>query len=416
MTAAIRIESVGKRFAHRDVARPRTVRQFVEGGWRHLGGRYTWALRNVDFAVEEGEVFGVIGRNGAGKSTLLRLLGGVMRPDEGRIVASDRVSGLLDLNAGMHPDLTGRENAIATGIIAGLRKRDIIARMDDVIAFSELEGFIDEPVRTYSAGMRLRLGFAVAMQTKPRILLIDEVLAVGDIAFQRKCLERIEEFRVAGCAIILISHDLAQVEAMCDRVLWLKDGVSQGIGPASDMVHRYEAEILQEQLALSAAKIAPVDDGQPHLTFDQNRFGTLENRITRVRILNSRGTETNHIKYGQGMTLQMWVESAVPLSELHLSFCLFNDKDAHLVDFGTDDADVVLPDTIGTTMVQIDIDRLELGGGTYPITLGVYDRTWETVFDSHEKAYEIEISGEPSTRTYSPSRRWTIAVPQQAGE
>lgn len=408
MAAAIAVQGLGKRFTLRDAARPRTVRQFVEGGWRHMGGRDVWALRDVSFSVEQGEVLGVIGRNGAGKSTLLRLLGGVMRPDEGRVIATDHVNGLLDLNAGMHPDLTGRDNAIATGVLAGLRRHEIEARLDEVTAFAELEDYMDEPVRTYSAGMRLRLGFAVAMQTAPRILLIDEVLAVGDIAFQRKCLDRIGQFRADGCAIILISHDLSQVESLCDRVLWLQNGTTVSLGATIGVVRHYESVMLQETLARTPARTNGDAEGQAHLVLNQNRFGTLENRITRVRFLDRDGAEASQIRSGDALSVQIWVDCIVPLSDLHLSFTITSDKGTQIVDFGTDGPGTILPDRHGSATIQLDIDKLEVAAGLYHVSLGIYEKNWAYAFDRHVNAYDITVEGESGWSGYTPAHRWTI--------
>ncbi len=410
MSAALTIRSLGKRFVHHDAARAKTFRRFVEGGWGKRGGKYDfWALRDVDFSVEPGEMLGVIGKNGSGKSTLLRLLGGVMRPDEGSVEAADAVHGLLDLNAGMHHELTGRENAICTGVLAGLSRREITARMDEVIEFAELKDFIDEPLRSYSAGMKLRLGFAVAAQTRPRILLIDEVLAVGDVAFQAKCIERIHRFRAEGCAIVLISHDLAQVEATCDRALWLRNGAQVALGAAQSVVRQFETAMLEA----TAERIADNEEadltGGSQLTLSSNRFGTQENRITRVRLLGSNGEEISSIRTGDPLTIQAWIETVIPMSDLHFSVTLANAKGTDILGVTTEQDMVELPAQPGTAMLQVDLARLDLAGGLYHFSIGLYDKDWAIAYDRHVNAYELKVEGQESWASLNPAHEWTVA-------
>lgn len=405
MPAALVVRSLGKRFVHHDTARPLTFRRFLEGGWRRSGGKHDfWALRNVDFSVERGEMLGVVGRNGSGKSTLLRLLGGVMRPDEGSVEVADAVHGLLDLNAGMHPELTGRENAICTGVLAGLSRREITARMDEVVDFAELADFIDEPLRSYSAGMKLRLGFAVAAQTRPRILLIDEVLAVGDVAFQTKCIDRIHRFRADGCAIVLISHDLAQVEATCDRALWLRNGEQVALGATHNVVRQFEAAMLQ-----ATVEHAPEDEGAAHLKLNTNRFGTQENRIMRVRLLDGNGEETSSIRTGDPLTIQAWIETVIPMRDLHFSVTLANDKGTDILDVTTEQDMVELPAQPGSAMLQVDLSRLDLAGGLYHFSIGLFEKDWALAFDRHVNAYDLTVEGQASWASLNPAHNWTVA-------
>jgi lipopolysaccharide transport system ATP-binding protein len=192
--------------------------------------------------VPFGETFGVIGSNGSGKSTLLKCLAGILRPDKGSIHHEGRLSALLELGAGFHQELTGRENVYLNGAILGLTKRDVTARFDDIVAFAGLEDFIDTPVKNYSSGMFVRLGFAVAAHVEPDVLLIDEVLSVGDESFQRQCAEKIEQFRRDGRTILFVSHGLNQVEQLCERVAWIDHGKLVDIGPANEVITRYRGE------------------------------------------------------------------------------------------------------------------------------------------------------------------------------
>lgn len=198
-----------------------------------------WALKALSLTVEPGEVFGIVGRNGAGKSTLLKVISRVMHPTNGRVIVRGRLAPLLELGAGFHPDLTGRENVFMNGTILGYSKTSIRAHFDEVVDFAELPAFIDAPLRTYSSGMVARLGIAVATLFRPDILALDEVLAVGDLGFRQKCLERIEAFRACGTTILLVSHDPGTVEAHCHRVAWLDHGTIVALGPPAEVLPRY---------------------------------------------------------------------------------------------------------------------------------------------------------------------------------
>lgn len=240
MGRAIQVKDLGKRFRYYHANRPTTLQEAVVNGLRRLKHtEYFWALRNISFSVPQGRMLGVIGPNGAGKSTLMRLVGGVGRPDEGTIKVKGRIGGLLELGAGFHPDLTGRENVFINGIIFGLIRSEVEQRFDEIVAFAELEAAIDNPLRTYSTGMRMRLGFAIAAHTSPEILLIDEVLAVGDASFRSKCLERINQFKQEGCTIMFVSHNADQVREHCDEVVWLHKGQMVAYGDPAEIVDNY---------------------------------------------------------------------------------------------------------------------------------------------------------------------------------
>jgi lipopolysaccharide transport system ATP-binding protein len=237
------VHGLGKQYRRYHQDRPWTLQEVFQRGFHRIRpAEYFWALRDVSFALVPGRMMGVIGGNGAGKSTLLRLIGGVGRPDEGTLSVRGRIDALLDLGAGFHPDLTGRENVFISGVINGLTRREVSQQFDSIVAFSELQEFIDSPLRTYSTGMQMRLAFAVATHTHPEVLLIDEVLAVGDLAFQHKCLQRIAQFKAEGCTIILVSHDAGLVAKMCDEALWLRAGRIMGHGRADEVARRYIAE------------------------------------------------------------------------------------------------------------------------------------------------------------------------------
>ncbi len=215
------------------------------------GARYE-ALRDVSFDVLKGEAFGIVGRNGAGKSTILGLIAGVLKPTRGAITVKGRISPLLELGAGFHMELTGRENIVLKGVLIGLRRHEVLSKMDQIIQFSELDDFVDQPVRTYSSGMLARLGFSIVACLDPEILLIDEILAVGDMEFQRKCLDRMAEFRKKGVTMVLVSHSMENIEQICDRVLWIENHTARMTGEPKEVIEAYGASPLPRGESVAA--------------------------------------------------------------------------------------------------------------------------------------------------------------------
>jgi len=242
MKDAIIVEHVSKKFRKYSRRGYTTLKDAVVKGHLFRFGRdlgYIEALKDVTFTVPQGTVLGIIGPNGAGKSTLLRLIAGIYRPSSGKIVVNGRVSALLNLGLGFHPELTGRENIIIGGLAMGLSRREIMKRMDEIIHFAELEDFIDAPVRTYSSGMYMRLAFSVAINVDPDVLLLDEVLAVGDAHFVEKSRARMDEFKKSGKTILLVTHDLPTVKNWCHQALWLDGGKIQALGKSTEVVDLY---------------------------------------------------------------------------------------------------------------------------------------------------------------------------------
>jgi len=241
---SVEVRGVWKEYALAS-QRPRTLKEAVVEALR---GRLperprTWALQDVGFRIEPGESFGIIGTNGSGKSTLLKLLTGISKPTLGTVDVHGKVSALLELGAGFHPDFSGRENTFLNGAILGLSRNQVAERFDSIVAFAELADHIDQPVKTYSSGMYMRLAFSIAVHVEPEILIIDEVLAVGDAAFQKKCIERIHGFRREGRTIIFVSHSHGQVAELCSRAAWLDRGVLRSVGPCEDVLVQYEAHL-----------------------------------------------------------------------------------------------------------------------------------------------------------------------------
>jgi lipopolysaccharide transport system ATP-binding protein len=251
---AIRVEGLGKRYLirHQTASRYTALRDVISDGARDLGRRalrrpvspspnreLIWALRHLSFELGEGERLGVIGRNGAGKSTLLKVLSRITEPTEGRVWVRGRVGSLLEVGTGFHPELTGRENIFLNGTILGMSRHEVRRKFDEIVAFAEVERFLDTPVKRYSSGMYVRLAFAVAAHLEPEILIVDEVLAVGDAAFQRKCLGKMSDVAASGRTVILVSHNMAAIQQLCTRSIWLHDGTLQAIGPTADVVAAY---------------------------------------------------------------------------------------------------------------------------------------------------------------------------------
>src|SRR6266852_8691266 len=256
---AIHVESLGKRYRIGGRERYLTMRDrlanalksparwFRSNGAGNSGGgpRHIWALRNVSFDLQEGEVLGLIGRNGAGKTTLLKILSRVTQPTEGSAEIRGRVGSLLEVGTGFHPELTGRENTYLNGAILGMGKKEIERKFDDIVDFAEVADFIDTPLKHYSTGMQMRLAFAVAAHFEPQILLVDEVLAVGDIAFQKKCLGKMDQVARTGRTILFVSHQMSQIRRLCTRCIWIDRSQVRMDGPTTEVVGAFEAEMTQ---------------------------------------------------------------------------------------------------------------------------------------------------------------------------
>src|SRR5512134_2764358 len=293
------------------------------------------ALDGVSFDVPAGSTFGVIGENGSGKSTLLKLMAGITRPTRGTLAVRGRISALIELGAGFHPEISGRENVAINGIMLGLTRRQVEERFDDIVAFAELERFIDAPVKTYSSGMYARLGFAVAIHVDPEVLLIDEVLAVGDEAFTRKCLDKIGEFRRRGKTILIVTHSLGLVEKMCDEVLWLRRGKVEGRGDPKRVVDAYltyvaggeEAQLKAEHghpggETTTGAPPAPAESAERH-GYREGRWGSREVEIVRVRLLDSRGRERHVFVSGETVTLALGIQALAPVDDFVFGVGIF---------------------------------------------------------------------------------------------
>jgi len=327
-----------------------------------------------------------------------------------------RVSGLLTLNTGIHEDLSGRENIIISGVIAGLSRSQVKERMDDIIRFAELEDSIDNPVRTYSSGMKLRLGFATAAHVEPDVLLIDEVLSVGDLAFQRKCLDRIDDFRRRGGTIVLITHDLSQVEQLCDRAVWLDRGRLAAIGDPAMVLAEYREAMAGETHARTNSDAG--DELTEHgivLKLHENRFGSLEAKISRVRLLGPDGLPVRHITSGDPLTLELAFEAGDLREPAVVSVSLGNDDHGDCIELNSENEGLELPTLERWTTFRLEIDRLDLAPGEYLLTVGLYKKDWSYALDYHWRAYPIIVEGKAvAGGALSPPRQWHVELSGEA--
>ena len=389
---AIEVADVSKRFRRPPGGMPRRLRNL-----RTVGPRVeTWALRDLSFSVASGETMGLIGANGSGKSTLLRLIAGLTRPTAGAIAVHQDLSGLLTLGESFQPLLSGEENALTAAILAGLSRKGALARLDEVTAFAELEAHMDKPLRTFSDGMRLRLAFAVAVHTDPEILLLDEILAVGDLRFQEKCLGRLEMLQERGVSILLTSHYMAQVRRLCHRVVWLSKGEVRAVGDVEEVTTRYE-DAMRDGLAPE-----PLPGGGL-------RLGSCEIEIIAVRLTNARGRRVQQLAAGSGVIVIMEFLAHQDITDVTFGVGV------HAAETGVrcldlDMAHDLEPVTIrqGKGVLELEIDRLDLADGAYHLDVGIYDAGWERTYDYQWRALPLEVIGAGGKAILAPPRHWKL--------
>ncbi|MGH3849202.1 MAG: ABC transporter ATP-binding protein, partial [Pseudonocardiaceae bacterium] len=294
MTAAVVVEDLSKRFRLYN-ERNNSLKATILRGRRAVTQDF-WALRDVSFVVPEGTTFGLIGENGSGKSTMLKCMTKILQPDAGRVQVEGKISSLLELGAGFHPELSGRENVFLNGAILGVGQRALRERFDEIVDFAGIGPFIDEPVKNYSSGMYVRLGFSVAINVEPDVLLVDEVLAVGDESFQRKCAEKIAEIQAQGKTIVLVSHSMGSVQNICDQVAWFDHGRLRQLGPARDVIEEYTGTVQFD-----------------HRDDDGNRWGSGTAEIERIELLNARGQDVTRVRAGDPATIRFHYRTSEPV-------------------------------------------------------------------------------------------------------
>ena len=354
----IAAEHVSRRFK----VYPREARRLkdVFVGLGRTGAQEVVALRDVSFRVEPGSAVGLVGRNGSGKTTLLRVLSGIIKPSTGRAEVGGRIGSLLELGAGFHPELTGRENVFLNGSIHGLKRSYIREQLDQIVAFAGLEEFIDLPVRTYSSGMYMRLGFAIAAHIDADVLLLDEVFAVGDEEFQRKCFGKIFEFKQRGGTIVFVSHDAAAVERLCDRSILLRDGTVEFDGATHDAIVRYRR--------LLAADRDPEERGA-----GLKEWGNGEARLETVELLGPGGEERTQFLSGEPLTLRLRIAADAPLPPPRLSYELRDSSGLLLAGGAQSTGALGWEDGTTSLSVRYEIERLPLANGRFHLRLGLSD-------------------------------------------
>lgn len=390
---AIQYRDVGKRFTYTKEQASSVLESILALGRNRANSETDlWAVRDVGFDVMRGESVGLIGRNGSGKSTLLKLTTRILKPTVGEVNVFGRISALLELGAGFHDDLTGRENVYLNGSVLGLSKAEIDARFDDILSFSELENFIDMPVKHYSSGMYMRLGFSVAVHCDPDILLVDEILSVGDAAFQRKCINHIMDLKQSGVTIIMVSHHADTIQKLCDKLVWLDKGNLQRIGKTDEVMGEYV-----RYMASVGAEDRPT-------TFARN--GSYEAEITDVRFLNNDNESKQVFRTGDPMTIEMSYIAHQPIKDPEMGFAIFRDDGTHingpnnrLVGFDIDQIE-------GVGKLRYQIKALPLMPGRYSVSAAIQDGHKPHAYDFHVQAYHFEIELEST-----PELHGIVALP-----
>lgn len=385
----IQLRNVSKRFELAS-ERPTTVLEslialFARRGRRERP-RELWAVHELSVDIAPGQCIGFIGRNGSGKSTALKLIAGILRPTEGEIVVNGRISALLELGAGFHADLTGRENIYLNGAILGLNKQQIDSAYDDIVAFSELEEFIDMPVKHYSSGMYMRLGFSVAVHVDPDVLIVDEILAVGDQAFQNKCLEQIYRFKREGKTIIIVSHNLGTLRNLCSHLVWMEHGRLRAAGLTDEIINEYLA--YTQGVENDRLKARPTETQQGY-----RRWGTGEVALTAVRFVDDAGLEQQVFTLGEPLTVEMHYTAERPIIEPEFGLAFFYQDGTHIAGPNNRAGGAKVEIIEGSGVVKCRIPRLPLLPGMYMVTAAVHDTILnQRAFDFHEKAFTFRVT------------------------
>lgn len=355
-----------------------------------------WALKGVDLEVVSGSTVGLIGQNGSGKSTLLKTMARILSPNRGTVEVNGAVSSLLELGIGFHPELTGRENVYLGGSLLGLTRRDIDARYDEIVEFAGIEPFMDAPVKNYSTGMYARLAFATAVSVDPEILLIDEVLSVGDESFQMRCYERIAEFRNDGRTIVLVSHSLDTIRSLCSQAVLIHEGVVTLAGNPHDVVAGYLREIYAET------------EHQQEGTLGPNRFGTGEAEITQVGILDGEGEPGSMFRTGDSLTIRVNYRLNESLADASCGIAVYRAENlTYLFGHNSREAGISLgPSGAGT--LEYTVPSLPLMAGSYVVTVALHD-TAKRIYDYHDRQYSFLVFERPGSQV----EKGIVQVPSQ---
>jgi ABC-type polysaccharide/polyol phosphate transport system ATPase subunit len=344
-----------------------TLKETILSSYRRAKGEQFFALDNVSFEVRRGEILGLIGDNGSGKSTVLKMAAGISEPTSGDVAIHGRVAALLEVGAGFHPEMTGRENIYLSGAVLGIPEAELKERFDAIVSFAELEEFIDTPVKFYSSGMYMRLGFSVAMNVDPDILLVDEVLSVGDNIFQHKCREHIESIRKSGKTVLFVSHDLITVQLICTRVLLLDHGRIVMEGHPSDAALEYEKHIQARQLETTRTRTS-------YSRGFFNRDGTQEVCITGVRFLDSEGKERDHFDLCEPVTVAVDFQNHSLDRPATVNVSIFAKDRTRMFDSSSRNDGLVLENLPERGTITLTIPEMLLMPGLFFVSVGFYDR------------------------------------------
>ena len=425
MAAAVRVDDISKRFRlykEKYTSLKERVIHFGKVPYEEF-----WALRDIELTIEQGETVGLLGHNGSGKSTLLKCMAGILQPTGGTIEVVGRLAALLELGAGFHPELTGRENVFLNASILGMPKKEIAKRFDEIVAFAELEKFIDNQVKHYSSGMYVRLGFAVAVNMDPDVLLVDEVLAVGDENFQRKCLDRVKRFQREGRTIVFVTHSADLVRQVCDRAAVLDHGELVAVGTPGEAVRAYREHLLQADRGDEIGDLAPVieepgesDEAPTPIEVDdglsaQERKRNFKLRITEVRMEHPGAGERPYLLPGEPLAIHVAYEATEPLEDIVFGLAIHN-LDGDLV-FGsnTDFLGMPLGTIEGAGEVTFATDATPLLDGTYLVTIGIHSHDEGTVYDWHEQRHQFEVMN-PGRSVGQVHMGLEVSVSQARGE
>jgi lipopolysaccharide transport system ATP-binding protein len=397
MCPVIEFHHVSKKFRlRRD--RPRSFQDLFLNVARLRVRRPTetvWSLRDVCFAVERGEMVGLIGANGAGKSTALKLVSGILEPTDGRVATSGRVAGLLELGAGFHPDLTGRENIFLNGAIMGMSRKLVRLRLDAIVAFAELEQFIDVPVKHYSSGMYMRLGFATAVHSDADVLLVDEVLAVGDQAFQSKCYQRIKELRRSGMTILFVSHDAGTVRRLCDQAIWLDQGRVRSVGTADDVIADYMDYVWRERSGQLAKEDTGADPSYQPIKHLEQRWGSGEAIIRNVVFLGKEGKKRHVFRTGEPFVARIVYEARERVAQPTFGVAIYRDDGTHINGPNSVADGYQITAIEGLGQMDYVIHSLPLMPGRYEFTAAIYDHSSTHPYDHRHRAFTFEVQPGP---------------------
>ncbi|MBN1355870.1 ABC transporter ATP-binding protein [bacterium] len=388
-----------------------------------------WALRGITLDVQCGETLGLIGSNGSGKSTLLKIIAGILKPTAGRLHINGRLSALIELGAGFHPEISGRENVFINGIMLGLSKHEITRKFNEIVDFAELWEFIDNPVRTYSSGMFMRLGFSVAIHVNPEILLIDEILAVGDQAFVHKCLERIFDFKRRRKTIVIVSHDLASVEKLCSRVVWLSKGEQKLVGASREVIDAYLVSIAEreeERFATRHQQILEsleksknqeeIECGETETSVGETedrrgpkRWGTREIEIVSVRFLDGQGTERHVFQSGERVDVQIDYYAGREVAKPVFGIGFYLPDGTWCYGTNTRIEGIEIDSVQGSGRIRISFQELRFVENTYLVSVAVHAED-ETPYDYHNKLYQLAVRSRiKEAGIYRVSHEWDFS-------